>query len=184
MEDINILFYYDSVKYIKNVDSDLYKLLKKIRSLKKDKTDGLIKYFDRKNNKEYNLRLSSNTIDLFERNHTDKRNNVILSIGKNYNNEYIIAIPNTFIKGNTIYSLYKLYDQTYNEIIFIDGDLRHLFDHFKIKPTRSLSSDIEKQLISLYLIHNSSYPVIMECIENEFTELNEENFTYLTLKLS
>lgn len=183
MSNLDIRFYYDAVKYLKNCDIDLYKKIKKINSLKKEKYSDKIKYVDNKNNKMYYLHMTSKYFNLLEVDSQNKFTSIIFSLGLNSSNEYIIAIPNSDIPYSTIHSLYKLYDSSYTENIHVDGGISGLFEYFNIQPTsRNLSSDIEKQIVSLYMIYKSSYPILMLCIENEFKHMDDEIFTYLMMK--
>ena len=190
MSDIDIRYFYDCVKYIKDIEPKLFTKIKKIRSLKKEKNKYSnrvdIKYLDQKNNKYYSLVQKDKKITLSETDKTKTKTKTIISASLDMvtKTDIMIEIPNNDIMNNTIYSLYCLSDKTKKEYIGIVGELTSLYNHFKLKPkNRFLDSETDQQILSLFLTYNSSYPALMSCLENEINELNDETFTYLMFKL-
>lgn len=193
--------YYDSVKFLKDVEPERYSLIKKIHRMKANKCDwGDHKTFlpnpsreflESKNGHYYTLQFGYDRIVLKEQ-HNNKKYIIdpIIEIGKNeINDNPLISMSKTAINDNLIipsrvFKVYELGNKNYK--FFMIGPLELLYSYFKIKiKTLDLSTQEESQVKSLLENTNhSANSIIQTCMENGIDEPNEESLFYLKLLLS
>lgn len=183
MTTFDVRYFYDGIKMLKHVDKPLYKKVKNIFTLPKENYDNKVVYTDKTNDISYHWTTDLNYSELISQNSQYIRHQ-IMSVGKRSDGKYCLAISND-IPSSKIYSLYLIGDEEFKETIYINGEIKHLFEFFKIEPSsRFLTSETDEQILSLFMLHKSCYPILRLCLEYNFTELNDETFTYLMLKAS